>query len=93
MAAAVAKTITVLTDTLSLEISLTGGDIVGAALRKFHAELGLRYRFAGGFLAGLSYMMQKSHFGATESYNNTNTVFNGIDDDVSGVMVTLGARF
>ncbi|MFN6145561.1 MAG: hypothetical protein ACK5AL_04285 [Planctomycetota bacterium] len=60
---------------------------------QFHAELGLRYRFAGGFLAGLSYMMQKSHFGATESYNNTNTVFNGIDDDVSGVMVTLGARF
>jgi len=40
VAAAVAKTITVLTDTLSLEISLTGGDIVGAALPKFHAELG-----------------------------------------------------
>ncbi len=33
-------TISVVTDTLQLEISLIGGDIVGAALPKFHAELG-----------------------------------------------------
>lgn len=33
-------TVHVSTDTLQLEISLTGGDIVGVSLPKFHAELG-----------------------------------------------------
>jgi hypothetical protein len=55
-------------------------------------ELGLRYRFASRWLAGLSWFAQKNHIGATESYNN-NAVFFGVDDDFTGVMLTAGVCF
>lgn len=54
-------------------------------------EAGLRYRFANGILASISYVSQKFHIGTTESYNNT--AFFGIDDDFSGVMLAAGLRF
>ena len=54
-------------------------------------ELGLRYRFASGIFAGLSYFAQKYHVGATESYDDA--VSFGLDDDISGVMITAGVRF
>lgn len=60
---------------------------------QLQAEVGVRYRFLGGLLGGLSYVMQKTNYGATDSYNNPTTVFNGIDDDINGVMLTFGARF
>jgi hypothetical protein len=54
-------------------------------------ELGARYKFPFGLLAGLSFLSHKTHFAATESYNSG--VFFGVDDDFTGVCVTVGARF
>jgi hypothetical protein len=54
-------------------------------------EIGLRYRFANGLLASLSYYTSKYHVATTESYNGG--VLFGIDDDFSGVMISAGLRF
>lgn len=54
-------------------------------------EVGFRYRFTSGLLAGVSWYAQKNHIGTTESYNNA--VFFGVDDDFTGVMITAGLRF
>lgn len=59
----------------------------------FNWELGMRYRFPTGLMVGLSYMQMKNHYGATESYNNPAIVFNGVDDDFGGIMITAGLRF
>lgn len=59
----------------------------------FNWEVGMRYRFPAGLMVGLSYMQMKNHYGATESYNNPAIVFNGVDDDFGGIMVTAGLRF
>lgn len=57
----------------------------------FNWEIGARYRFPTGLMVGLSYMQMKNHYGATESYRNA--VFNGVDDDFGGIMITAGLRF
>ncbi len=54
-------------------------------------EVGMRYRFSNGVMAGLSWYAQKNHIGTTESYNNV--AFFGVDDDFTGIMVTAGLRF
>ena len=57
-------------------------------------ELGARYKFPFGLLAGLSVLSHKSHFGATESYNGgPGSAFFGVDEDFTGVALTVGARF
>jgi hypothetical protein len=56
-------------------------------------EVGFRYRFTNGITAGVSWYDQKNHVGTTESYNNPLISFNGLDDDFTGVMITLGLRF
>ena len=54
-------------------------------------EIGARYKFASGLLAGLSFLSHKTNFGTTESYNSG--VFFGTDEDFTGVCITAGARF
>jgi hypothetical protein len=54
-------------------------------------EFGLRYKLANGFLASASWFAQKYHIGTSESYNSL--VFFGVDDDFSGVVLSLGYRF
>lgn len=56
------------------------------------AELGMRLRMASGLLLGVSYFAQKTGYGATDSYNRQ-VVFFGVDDDIRGAMLTVGARF
>jgi hypothetical protein len=56
----------------------------------FGWELGARYKLPSGLLAGLSFLSHKTHFAATESYNSG--VFFGVDDDFTGVCITVGAR-
>ncbi len=57
----------------------------------FNWEIGARYRFPAGLMVGVSYMQMKNHFAATETYNNA--VFNGVDDDFGGFMISAGLRF
>lgn len=57
----------------------------------FNWEVGARYRLPSGLMVGLSYMQMKNHYGATESYRNA--VFNGVDDDFGGIMISAGLRF
>ncbi|MBL8734808.1 MAG: hypothetical protein JNL12_00145 [Planctomycetes bacterium] len=59
----------------------------------FNWEIGARYRMPSGLLVGLSYMAMKNHYGATETYNNPAIVFNGVDDDFGGFVITAGLRF
>lgn len=60
---------------------------------QFNWEIGLRYRFASGLMVGLSYAAQKTHYGASESYSNPAIVFNGVDDDFGGIVLSAGLRF
>jgi hypothetical protein len=59
----------------------------------FHlgGELGVKYRFGFPFEIGLSGIYRKSNYGLTDSHEDT--VFFGIDDDFTGVGLTLGSRF
>jgi len=57
----------------------------------FNWEAGMRYRFPSGLMVGVSYMQMKNHYGATESYRNA--VFNGVDDDIGGFVISAGVRF
>lgn len=57
----------------------------------FNYEIGARYRMPSGLLVGLSYMAMKNHYGATETFNNA--IFNGVDDDFGGFVISAGLRF
>jgi hypothetical protein len=57
----------------------------------FDAELGMRYKFAGGVLIGLSLISRQQNYGATDTYNNA--VFFGTNDELLAVGLTVGARW
>jgi hypothetical protein len=57
----------------------------------FSYEVGLRYRTSVGAMVAVSWYAQKYHIGTSESYDNI--VFFGVDNDITGVMLTVGYRF
>ncbi|HEX5054704.1 MAG TPA: hypothetical protein VFZ65_23210 [Planctomycetota bacterium] len=56
----------------------------------FGWEVGMRYKLPNGLLTGLSVMQQKNNYGATDSYRRV--VFNGLDQDFTAVVISLGIR-